>query len=302
MADRGLWGRDHPVGKEKGWQLTARRLQSDWREREGLDPGLERGVPLASRLLPDDGKPPALRNYMTAAAKDEVQRAVREAPRTGAVLMRPRLWVDLLSSQPLCFNAFADLQADHGLAGAVLGSVWPDLVDTVDVVRFEFSPGRLDPRYTNNKSAFDVFVDATGPRGRGFLGIEVKYHEDMRGDSAKDKGYADLAARTGVFLDAALPALGRRPLQQLWLDHLLALRMLQADAGTWDWGVFVLSHPSANTACRQVGLAYQASLADDSTYRTLSLEDYLDALVRVAGPGWAQDLRDRYLGRAPAPG
>lgn len=67
-------------------------------------------------------------------------------------------------------------------------------------------------------------------------------------------------------------------------------------AGTWDWGVFALLYPSANTACRKVGLACRASLADDSTFRTLTLEDYLDALVRVAGPAWAQDLRDRYLG------
>jgi len=104
--------------------------------------------------------------------------------------------------------------------------------------------------------------------------------------------------RTGAFLNETFPALGRPPLQQLWLDHLLALRMLEVDAGTWDWGSFALLYPSANTACHKVGLAYRAGLADDSTYLTLSLETYLDALVTVAGPGWAQDLRDRYLGRA----
>ena len=43
-------------------------------------------------------------NYLSPAAKRQVQRAVAEAPSTGALLSRPRLWVDLLSSQPLCFG------------------------------------------------------------------------------------------------------------------------------------------------------------------------------------------------------
>ncbi|MBN9739411.1 hypothetical protein PP1_030995 [Pseudonocardia sp. P1] len=52
--------------------------------------------------------------------RQQVQGAVAEAPSTGALLSRPRLWVDLLPSQPLCFNLFAPLAADLALATATL--------------------------------------------------------------------------------------------------------------------------------------------------------------------------------------
>ncbi len=141
-----------------------------------------------------------------------------------------------------------------------------------------------------------MFVDVTGPRGRGFLGIEVKYHENMRSAPATDKGYTEMARQTGVFAEAALETLGRPPLQQLWLDHLLALRLRAAAAARWDWGVFVLLYPSRNTRCDDAAVRYRGCLTDGSTFRTLTLEDYLDALVNPAGPGWAQELRGRYLG------
>lgn len=48
----------------------------------------------------------ASRNYLTEQARTRVKVAVDEAPKTGAFLSRPRLWVDLLSSQPQCFNLF----------------------------------------------------------------------------------------------------------------------------------------------------------------------------------------------------
>ena len=48
-------------------------------------------------------------------------------------------------------------------------------------VRFEWSPGRGDQRYAGNRSAFEVFIEYVGGRGRSFLGIEVKYHEDLTG-------------------------------------------------------------------------------------------------------------------------
>lgn len=45
-------------------------------------------------------------------------------------------------------------------------------------IEFEHSPSRSDPRFTNDRSAFDVFVEYKRASGKsGFLGIEVKYHE-----------------------------------------------------------------------------------------------------------------------------
>ena len=98
------------------------------------------------------------------------------------VIQTSRLFGNLLSSQPLCFNLFGELQQDLALASAVFAELTAGRVDHVTNIRFEWSPGRGDPRYTNDRSAFDVYVCyQTHNGGNGFIGIEVKYHENLRG-------------------------------------------------------------------------------------------------------------------------
>ncbi|MEP7055785.1 MAG: hypothetical protein ABI912_11105 [Actinomycetota bacterium] len=297
MTDKELLGRDRPVATDNGWQRHARRLQSDWRELQGLAPGLHLGQSLASRLELEDGRPPALRNYMTEAAKSQVLAAVAAAPASGALLSRPRLWVDLLSSQPLCFNAFGDLAVDLALATRVLRRVLPDDVETVEQVAFEYSPGRSDyARYTGSRSAFDIFVVATGRRGRGFLGIEVKYAENMSVSRAEDRGHRLLAEATDVFRLERLDELERPPLQQLWLDHLLALRMVQVDPDQWRWGKFITLYPTGNIRCDRIVTRYRECIRDESTFSIVTLEHFTEALLAEAPGPWPQELRRRYLG------
>ena len=62
-------------------------------------------------------------------------------------------------------------------------------------MRFEHSPGRGDARYTGDRSAFDVFVEHSTPAGaRGFIGIEVKYHEGLNDAGSSDKVRYDAMA------------------------------------------------------------------------------------------------------------
>lgn len=292
-----MLGDDDAVARDNSWQRTARRRQSQWRQTHGLPVGLHKGLPLGSRLTSEDGAPPRLAGYMTDAAKRQVQSAVRESAETGALLSRPRLWVDLLSSQPLCFNLFADMAEHLTLATRVWSGLLPDLVSSVTGIRFEYSPGRGDSRYTGARSAFDVFIEATGPSGRGFLGVEVKYYESMRVSAATDRGYATMARETGVFREECIAQLLLPPLQQLLLDHLLALRLQAADGDQWDWGAFALLAPSENFAAADVARTYAAALKGGSTFRQITLEQLIDALEQAAPDPWVADLRHRYLGQ-----
>jgi hypothetical protein len=295
-------GHDEPIRTDNAWQRVARRLQSEWRESRGLPAGLHNGTPLGSRLTLEDGAPPHLAGYLTTAAKRQVQAAVADANATGALLSRPRLWVDLLSSQPLCFNAFGEMAEDLDLASRVLASLLPDAVSEIARVRFEYSPGRGDQRYTGARSAFDVFVEATGPRGRGFIGIEVKYHESMKVAPATDRGYARLARSTGIFREDALPMMMMPPHQQLLLDHLLALRLQHVHADYWDWGMFALLHPRGNEACAAVASSYAASLASSSSFRVLTLDQFCEGLATASAEPWVAELSRRYLGPSVAVG
>ena len=65
------------------------------------------------------------------------------------------------------------------MAARALAGRTPGLARVTDI-RFEWSPGRGDERFTGDHSAFDVFVAYETDRGAAaFLGIEVKYHEGL---------------------------------------------------------------------------------------------------------------------------
>jgi hypothetical protein len=289
------------VRGENVWQQRARLHQSLWRQARGLKAGLHNGLPLGSRLTPADAEPPRLLNYVSPQAQRQVQLAVDNRSKTGALLSRPRLWVDLLSSQPLCFNVFGPLAEDHALASRVLSMLWPD-IRTVKDIRFEWSPGRGDRCYTGNRSAFDVFVDYDGARGRSFLGIEIKYHEDLTGKAAKDEHnvYPAMAANHHIFRDGAITQLQKLPLQQIWLDHLLALQLRTnpKDDG-WDAGTFVLLYPVGNTACAAAAGRYRHCLDNGETFHARTLDEVVQAARLASSDSWTDEVFARYLDPTP---
>ena len=145
------------VASDNEFQRRARILQSMWREEQGLPKGEHRGKPLGSRLAMPAAEQ-HLQNYLSDTIRQVVKREVLGPKRSGKLYARPRIFNDLLSSQPLCFNLFGELAADLGLATRVFRDLLPDRVQQVTAVEFEWSPGRGDNRFTGDRSAFDVFV------------------------------------------------------------------------------------------------------------------------------------------------
>jgi hypothetical protein len=163
------------VGTDSPFQAHARLAQAIWREERGFPIGIHRDQPLGSRLAMPWAEE-TLAAYLTATIQQVVHHEVVDDRRDrGKLDGRPRIFNDLLSSQPLCFNAFKELAADLRLASRVGSSLWPDLVDTVDRIEFEWSPGRTDAAFLANRSAFDVAWSCRNTNGaRTFIGIEVK--------------------------------------------------------------------------------------------------------------------------------
>jgi len=208
--------------------------------------------------------------------------------------------VDLLSSQPLCFNLFGPLAEDLELTTAALRLMWPHLITRVTDIRFEWSRGRGDHRYTGNRSAFDVFVGCDGPSGRTFLGIEVKYHEDLATRPARHEDRnVELARQHAAFHDGSLAALASPPLQQLWLDHLLALQLRASARDEWDDGVFVLLSPVGNRACTHAAHRYRSHLTDDASFEARTLDELVQAIRLCTSGRWIHDVYDRYLDPTP---
>jgi len=282
-------------GSGDTFRRRARILQSMWREKQGYEAGEHQGRKLGSRLaVPWAEK--TLSNYLTETIRSVVRDEVLDAGKSqGKLYAKPRIFDDLLSSQPLCFNLFGELQRDLELATAVLRDVTQGRVAEVTAIEFEHSPGRGDAEYIGDRSAFDGYVEFV-PRGggRGFIGIEVKYHEDLKGRPSGHKArYDEVADQMGCFRPDCRERLRLMPLQQIWRDHLLAGAVRRVKE--FDDGWFVFLYPEGNGHCAKAVEAYRACLTCSDTFADWTLESVLQAIGQHTAAEWVDLFADRYL-------
>jgi hypothetical protein len=285
------------VAADNPFQRRARLLQALWREEQGLPIGEHRGEPLGSQLAMPEARE-GLLNFLTEGIRRVVRAEVLDPVKARDKLYgQPRLFDNLLSSQPLCFNLFAELQGDLALTTRVLRSLTDGMVEKVTAIEFEHSPGRGDAAYTGDRSAFDVFIEFVDADGyKGFLGVEVKYHEGLGDKPAPHRDrYDEVAEKMRCFRRGSPDRLKTKPLQQIWRDHLLAGALLRDQRSAYRHGVFVFLYPNDNDRCASAVQDYRACLSDETSFRSWTLERLLEAVRAASGGPWAEAFADRYL-------
>ena len=281
------------------FQRSARILQSMWRAECGYEIG-ELKTRTGSRLLGSRLVMPwaqeKLANYLSDTIKDVVCKEVMDREKSqGKLYGKPRIFNDLLSSQPLCFNLFAELQRDLPLATDVMKNLTNGLVGSVTAIDFEWSPGRGDPSMTGDRSAFDVYVSfSSADDKKGFIGIEVKYHENLIGAASPHKDrYDQIADQMGCFKESNREDLKDQPLQQIWRDHLLAGIHRIADG--FEEGFFVFLHPEKNPHCSSAVADYKRCLTNADTFASWTIESVAGAIKRCTDDPWIDLFINRYL-------
>ncbi len=126
--------------------------------------------------------------------------------------------------------------------------------------------------------------------------VETKYHEDLSGDDhAMRPRYREVARASGAFVDDSVEALTRRPLQQLWFDHLLALATKQADGH--ESVLFVVAYPEINACSRDAVARYRDALAPAglATFEARTFEERIGPIGLSVGEPWRTEFHARYL-------
>jgi hypothetical protein len=198
---------------------------------------------------------------------------------------------------PLTFNLLAPWGHALERASSYLIELLPAFTGAARQLLFEHSPGRGNPKFTGDYTAFDALIRYSDSQGRnGFVAFELKYSESMREPMPELKPrHAELSESSGLFTEPAAAALRANPLQQLWREHLLAQSMI--DHGLYDEGYFVTIAPALNYHVQDAAEAYQAQLREpeDGKVRfvNLSLEDVIE-VIRLSDPAHAEALHHRY--------
>ena len=292
------------VPADHRFKAAARFLQALWREDRDLPIGthIDRANPhrvrrLGSRISIAAGRTGA--NFMNAEIAAVAARALayREP---GSAYDISRLRTNLLSSQPLVFNLFAPLAADPALATRFIAELVPTAqLATIDSILFEHSPGRGDPRFTADRTAFDVVIrGATATGARALICIEMKYSEAGH-DAAPPPHprHAEIARTTpGLFIAPEDPTLTGPVCQQLYRQHCLASAMLTA--GLADTATLAFIAPAHNQLAHAAAATYNHRLTDPHAgpipFVPLTLEHAFTALAAAGLPNHARALHRRY--------
>ncbi len=291
------------VPADHRFKAAARFLQALWREDRDLPIGtdLDRAKPhrvrrLGSRISIAAGRTGA--NFMTPAIAAVATRALayREP---GAAYDISRLRTNLLSSQPLVFNLFGPLTADPALATRFMAELFPGALANVTDILFEHSPGRGDPRFTADRTAFDVVIRGTAPTGaRAIFCIEMKYSEAGHDPAPPPHPRHQEIGRTtaGLFIAPEDPMLAGPACQQLYRQHCLASAMLAA--GLADNATLVFIAPAHNQLAHAAAATYSRQLSDPHTgpipFISLTLEHAFAGLAAAGLPAHAAALHVRY--------
>ena len=299
---------DHVPGDVETTQFKrrARLHQSLWRESRGIPVGSQPMRPKSGQSFRELGSRIDVQaarekkwNFLSKAAEQAAEHRLKN-PQPHQTLNADRLYADLLSSMPMCFNLFAPLRDDLELANRAVRAWWPHVPGTVVDIRFEWSPGRRKAgRFLENASAFDVAFELDlGFGQRGLLGVETKYHENCRREAKRSSDsriarYSLVSERSGAFLPGAVDRVFGTELQQIWLDHLLALSMTQDESEPWHWTGFALVHPACNPSYARAAARYRQVLHQPDTLTVSTLESLLNADVLPAE--MTEAFKQRYL-------
>jgi hypothetical protein len=131
------------------------------------------------------------KNFLTPNSYKTYAETIQNNLDKSQMIEEKRAVNNLLSSQPLCFNAFGEMACDLHLATEFLKLIFSDTKDVTKVL-FEYRP----KGYEIDHSAFDVaFKFETNDGKRNLWGFEVKYTDGFSPVAKDREEYVDTFAK-----------------------------------------------------------------------------------------------------------
>ncbi len=212
-----------------------------------------------------------------------------------------RLFCNMLSSQPMCFNLFGPLVDDLELAASLAQAILPGEVQSVLEVHLEYAPEPAGD-YLNDRTAFDAFISYTRPDNLpGFVGIETKLVEAFSAKVYSSPLYHRWTEHPlSPWPSEARPCLSEIDVNQLWRDHLLAAAMQLKPGSSYGSGKFMLVYHPSDVECVAAVNVYQHLLKpEDRSFILMPLNVLIDKwkqIVKTASEKrWLDDFSLRYL-------
>lgn len=228
-------------------------------------------------------------NFLTENIKRAVFETLEERKKRGkhgtsGLVEEGRLFNNLLSSQPLCFNFFGELATDPPLAIEILRG-WIPQISKVTDVKFEFAP---EENYTGDNSAFDVAIEFETTEGaKGIWGIECKYTDTFSSEPYNKQAYKDIYDVNRSLFVAEYEDCITPQYNQLFRNHLIALALSQNKK--FDIAFSGLFCHQDDEKAIKTGKEFQKFFVDgEKSFKIVTYADYISTIQRLPEITWGQ--------------
>lgn len=272
-----------PIPSETGFKKRMRLHQGWWRTNVlGEDPGLHPKIDTEKICNTISSGNVSKKNFLTSNTILSVEQTLSDRKEQEAGLMeQDRLFNNLLSSQPLCFNFFAELNADKEFGLSVLKSFYPNLTKLKRVI-FEYAPIE---KYTKDNSAFDIAFEVEEYDKVGLIGWECKYTDSFSTTEYDKPSYRDLFKNSSTFI-GDFDTLKKSKTNQLFRNQLIAEGLLQNKKYSFVFtGLFC--YQDDNNAIETAQEFQKLLSKDNSNFKIITYADFIRN-IQMLNIDWKQ--------------
>lgn len=228
-----------------------------------------------------DGEETGSNFVSDAAFKFAKQKVLDKQVNRDLTIEEYRLFNNMLSSMPMCFNLFADLrelllvnqiEASNSIKNIFKELTWIDKVTYIDV---EFIPVPIS-NYTNDKTAFDAVIFVEDKNGKkGLISIETKYTDLLGSNSSSNTIIKNnIIANNKIFDKVLVNKLKDKGYNQIHRNYLLTYTYAKKHHFK-HFVNLVISPKDDNQSVNEIDVLKSHLLQKDDTIMKLSLEVFI---------------------------
>jgi hypothetical protein len=235
-------------------------------------------------------------NFLDDFAKQAVKETLQERKSSAkGMISEVRLFNNLLSSQPLCFNFFGRLKYNLPFASSILKHFFP-IISEVSQIHFEFAPNAA---FNGDNSAHDVAIDFVSTDGKkGLIGLECKYTEPFSPTVYRKEEYKNIYAESDAFINS-YDELTSSDFNQLFRNQLIVESALINKS--YDIGYCGLFCYQEDVNALSKGKAFQKMIKNgDERFKIITFADLIETTQKSKidweTREWSMLLWTRYCG------
>ncbi|MGY6647822.1 PGN_0703 family putative restriction endonuclease [Wenyingzhuangia sp. IMCC45574] len=196
-----------------------------------------------------------------------------------------RLFNNMLSSMPMCFNLFSDLRSlligNEEIVSKVIAAMFKELawIHKVTFIDVEFIPVPISD-YTNDKSAFDAMILVEDSKGKkGLISVETKYTDLLGSNSSSNvETKNQLISNHKIFSTHLVNELKTKGYQQIHRNYLLTYTYAKKNNFKYFANV-VVSPKEDELSLKEIQKLQSELLKKQESIFKISLEDIVDRAV-----------------------